>query len=192
MKLEVKIVLAVVAILIILLLIVLSSRTRIRKVYKRYMGVGNQANLTGSQFASIAIEQLDLDIGLAVTDGELTDAYSPKDKVLIMSRDVCNNASLSSLTIVAHELGHALQQKKNDLMFGLSQIVGRINRFISKLFMPILIAGIITLFFNMNLGINLLWTSLAIFLFNIFDKLITIPVEYNASHRGLWFLKEYH
>lgn len=192
MKLEVKIVLAVVAILIILLLIVLSSRTRIRKVYKRYMGVGNQANLTGSQFASIAIEQLDLDIGLAVTDGELTDAYSPKDKVLIMSRDVCNNASLSSLTIVAHELGHALQQKKNDQMFGLSQIVGRINRFISKLFMPILIAGIITLFFNMNLGINLLWTSLAIFLFNIFDKLITIPVEYNASHRGLWYLKEYH
>ena len=74
MSLQVKIILAIVAVLVILLAIVLSSRKRIKKVYKRYMGVGNQANLTGSQFASIAIEQLDLDISLAVTDGELTDA----------------------------------------------------------------------------------------------------------------------
>ena len=192
MSLQVKIILAIVAVLIVLLAIVLSSRKRIRKVYKRYMGVGNQANLTGSQFASIAIEQLDLNISLAVTDGELTDAYSPKQKVLIMSRDVCNNASLSSLTIVAHELGHALQQKKNDPMFNLSQIIGRINRFISKFFVPVLLAGIVAIFFSMNVGLTLLWTALGIFLFNIFDKIITIPVEYNASHRGLWYLKEYH
>ena len=28
--------------------------------------------------------------------------------------------------------------------------------------------------------------------FNIFDKIFNIPVEYNASKRALWYLKEYH
>lgn len=192
MSTELKIILIVCAILIVLLFIVLSSRTRIKKIYQKYLNVGNQSQLTGGQFAGIAIEQLDLDITLGVTDGELTDAYSPKRKMLIMSREVCNSPSLASLTIVAHELGHALQDFKNDYLFHFSQIVGRINRFLSKFFIPVLIAGIVVLFFNMEIALTLLWVSLGIFLFNVLDKIITIPVEYNASHRALRYLKDYH
>lgn len=192
MSTELKIILIVCAVLLVLLIIVLSSRSRIKKMYKKYMHVGNQSNLTGSQFAGIAINQLDLDITLGVTDGELTDAYSPKRKMLIMSREVCNNASLSSLTIVAHELGHALQDKKNDPLFHLSQIWGKINRFTNKFFLPLLLAGIVVLFFDMSIATTILWVALGVFLFNILDKILTIPVEYNASKRALWYLREYH
>ena len=77
-------------------------------------------------------------------------------------------------------------------MFGLSQIWSRINRFTSKLFVPLLVAGIVVLFFNMSTALTLLWSALGVFIFNFLDKIITIPVEYNASKRALWFLKEYH
>lgn len=192
MSTEVKIILIVFAVLVFLLGVVLSSRDRIKKVYRKYLNVGNQSNLTGGQFAQIATEQLGLNIQLGVADGELIDAYAYNKRMLIMSRDVCNSASLASLTIVAHELGHALQHDKNDPMFGLSTIWSKINRFTKKLFIPALIAGLVLLFFNPSLATTLLWTSLGIFTFNIADKIITIPVEYDASKRALWYLKEYH
>ncbi len=192
MSTELKVILIVAAVLLLLLIIVLSSRDRIKRVYRKYLKVGNSAGLTGSQFAGIAINQLDLDISLGVTDGELADAYSPKRRLLVMSREVCDTASLASLTIVAHELGHAMQQQKNDRMFGLSQIVGKINRFTSKFFMPLLVAGLVVLFFDVSIATTLLWSSLGVFIFNIMDKIITIPVEYNASKRALWYLKEFH
>ena len=192
MSLELKIVLGISITLLILLTIVLSSRSRIKRVYRKYLNVGNQSNLTGGQFAQIASEQLDLNLQLGVADGELVDAYNYKTRMLIMSRAVCNSASLASLTIVAHELGHALQHAKNDPMFGLSHIWSKINRFTKKFFVPFLVAGVITLFFNMGLATTFLWISLGIFAFNIFDKIFNIPVEYNASKRALWYLKEYH
>ena len=192
MSTEVKIILIVFAVLVFLRGVVLSSRDRIKKVYRKYLNVGNQSNLTGGQFAQIATEQLGLNIQLGVADGELIDAYAYNKRMLIMSREVCNSASLASLTIVAHELGHALQHDKNDPMFGLSTIWSKINRFTKKLFVPALIAGLVLLFFNPSLATTLLWTSLGIFAFNIADKIITIPVEYDASKRALWYLKEYH
>ena len=192
MRLELKIILAVVGILLFLLAVVLSSRNRIKKMYRKYLNVGNQSNLTGGQFAQIAAEQLDLNIQLAVKDGELIDAYAYKQRVLIMSHAVCNSASLASLTIVAHELGHALQHSKNDPMFGLSLIWSKINRFTKRFFVPFLVAGLVTLFFNFGLGQTFLWVSLGIFAFNLLDKIFNIPVEYDASKRALWYLKEYH
>ncbi len=192
MSIEIKIILIVFAVLVFLLGVVLSSRDRIKKVYKKYLNVGNQSKLTGGQFAQIAAEQLGLNIQLGVADGELIDAYAYNKRMLIMSRDVCNSASLASLTIVAHELGHALQHDKNDPMFGLSNIWSKINRFTKKLFIPALIAGVVMLFFDMGIATTLLWTSVGIFAFNILDKILTIPVEYDASKRALWYLKEYH
>ena len=192
MSTELKIIIGVAVVLIVLLTIVLSSRDRIKKVYRKYLNVGNQSNLTGGQFAQIAAEQLDLNIQLGVADGELIDAYAYNKRMLIMSRAVCNSASLASLTIVAHELGHALQHSKNDPMFGLSTIWSKINRFTKKFFVPVLIAGLIVLFFDMAIATTLLWTAVGIFAFNLLDKIITIPVEYDASKRALWYLKEDH
>lgn len=192
MTTELKIVLGVAIVLLVLMIIVFSSRDRIKKVYRKFLNVGNQSNLTGGQFAQIATEQLDLNIQLGVADGELIDAYAYNKRMLIMSRAVCESASLASLTIVAHELGHALQHDKNDPMFGFSCIWSRVNRYVKKLFIPALIAGLVVLFFNMEIATTLLWIALGIFSFNILDKVFVIPVEYNANKRALWLLKEYH
>ena len=192
MSTEVKIILIIVAVFLVLLSIVLSSRSRIKKMYKKYLVVGNQSNLSGQEFAALAINHLGLGISLGVADGELIDAYAPKQKMLIMSREVCNYKSLASLTIVAHELGHALQDNKNDPLFHLCQIWDRLNKFLKKFFIPCLIASLIFAFINAGIALTLLWIAIGIFGFNITQKLLTIPLEYNASKRGLWILKEYH
>ncbi len=188
---KLKLILIIGAIILFLLIIVLSSRSRIKRIYSKYMRVGTSTNLTGGQFASISTNKLDLNINLAVTDGLLVDAYYPKRRTLIMSREVCDTASLASITIVAHELGHALQHRANYFIFSLSTVISLINRLLNRFIFPTLIVGLILIFFKYTIAINFLWISLALFIFHIFSKLLTIPVEVNASKRALWYLREY-
>jgi len=61
MDTNVKIILIVVAVFVLLFAIVLSSRSRIKRIYRKYLHVGNKNDLTGSQFASLAIRNLKLD-----------------------------------------------------------------------------------------------------------------------------------
>lgn len=171
----------------------MSSRTRIVRTYKKYMRVDNQSNITGEQLAVFAKNDLGLDdLQFALTKQRLGDAYSSKYRTLIISEEVCYTASLASLTIVAHELGHAQQDKENNGLFVLTRILGLITRFTNAFIVPLLIIG---LFFHIfqypapNTGYALLITAGCLFVLHALNKVLTIPLEYNASKRALKYLK---
>lgn len=171
----------------------MSSRTRIVRTYKKYMRVDNQSNITGEQLAVFAKNDLGLDdLQFALTKQRLGDAYSSKYRTLIISEEVCYTASLASLTIVAHELGHAQQDKENNGLFVLTRILGLITRFTNAFIVPLLIIG---LFFHIfqypdpNTGYALLITAGCLFALHALNKVLTIPLEYNASKRALKYLK---
>lgn len=186
----------VLGIILLLIIIVLTSRTRIYKTYQKYLKIGNKANMTGKQLAFVSKQNLELDdLQFAMTDIPLGDAYSPKYQTLILSEQVCNTASLSSLTIVAHELGHAQQHKQNTGLFFINQLLTKITLFTNKFIMPLLIVGL--LFFiikypNENLGSTLMIISGCLFIFHVMNQILTIPLEYDASKRALKYLKEYN
>lgn len=196
MDTNVKIILIVVAVFVVLLAIVLSSRSRIKRVYRKYLHVGNKNDLTGSQFASISIRNLKLNnVTLGVTDGELVDAYSPKRRMLIMSRAVCDTASLASITIVAHELGHAVQHSRNSVLFFMCMLFGKLSKFLNHFVIPLLIASVVLLIVQapvLTTGLIVLYVALGIFGFNILTKILNIPLEYDASRRALKYLKEFN
>ena len=183
-------------IILLLIFIVLTSRTRIIKTYQKYMKVGNKANMTGKQLAFISKDNLNLEnLEFALTDNMLGDAYSPKYNTLILSKEVCETASLSSLTIVAHELGHAMQHKNNSGLFFLTQLFMKITNFTNKFIVPLLAIGLLSFIIKYpteQLGLTLITISTILFLVHVITKIITIPLEYNASHRALKYLKEYN
>ena len=47
--------------------------------------------------------------------GELSDHYDPRTKTLRLSAGVANTPSIASLGIVAHEIGHAMQDSEGYL-----------------------------------------------------------------------------
>lgn len=188
-------VLAVISIILLLLLItVLNSRKRIVRTYNKYMKIDNKLNITGKQLAFVAKHQLELDdLSFSLTSHKLGDAYSYKYKTLIMSEDVCNTASLASLTIVAHELGHAMQHKDKSALFNTTILTGKITRLTSKLIFPLLIIGLFFMAFQYptpDFGYIMMLISGCLFLIQVLNKILTIPLEYNASKRALKFLKE--
>ena len=160
------------------------------------MHVGNLNDLTGSQFASISIRNLKLNnVSLGVTDGELVDAYSPKRRMLIMSRAVCDMASLASITIVAHELGHAPQHHRNSPLFFVCMLFGKLSRFLNHFIIPLIIASVVLLIVQapvLTTGLIVLYVAAGIFGFNILTKILNIPLEYDASRRALKYLKEFN
>lgn len=196
-----KVILACLAILLVLAVLVFTSRRRIAHIYKKYLTVGNSKNITGLQLATIAKEKLELDhLNYALTEKDLGDAYVAKTKTLILSNGVANFSSLTSLAVVAHELGHAIQDRQNNRLFGLIQIFSKLTRFFNRFVMPLLLVGL-TLFalgyFHIidatwySLGVTLTYISFVLIFFQIVVKFATIPLEYDASKKALWFLKDY-
>lgn len=183
------------SILIFLLVMVLNSRTRIVRTYNKYMKVDNKHNITGKQLAFFLKDRLMLPkLKFALTKRKLGDAYNYKYKTLIMSEDVCNTASLASLTIVAHEMGHACQHKDNSALFSITILLTKLTRLTSVFIFPLLITGFIFHFLeypDANTGFILIIISICLFIIHFLSKLLNIPLEYNASRRGLKFLKEY-
>ncbi len=181
-----------VGILILTFLIVAGSQTKILKVYNKYLKVRNSANLTGAEFASICIDKYNLDIDLALIDKKLGDAYSAKYKTLFISDEICDVPSLSSIAIVSHELGHALQHKENSKLFSFTNLINKLTRFTNKFILPLAILGIVLFIFNTS-NTTLIYSVLGVcagfFLLNLLSKFLLIPLERDASKRALNILE---
>ncbi|MBI4300393.1 MAG: zinc metallopeptidase, partial [Chloroflexi bacterium] len=92
------------------LVLALYAQARVASAYKRYSRVSNMRGATGAQIATDLLQEAGLGhIAVEETRGQLTDHYDPRAKVLRLSPGVYRQASVASLGIVAHEVGHAMQ-----------------------------------------------------------------------------------
>jgi len=165
------------------LLLAMWAQMRVRSAYGRYLRVANERGITGLQAAEQLLREQGLGhVSIEGTPGELTDHYDPRSKTLHLSRGVANSRSVAALGIVAHEVGHAMQDYTNYGPLKLrSGIVPMVT--VSSYLGPILfMVGL--LFQSMGLA----WLGVLLFSASAFFALLTLPVERNASQRALQML----
>jgi len=117
--------------------------------------------------------------------GVLTDHYDPQGKVMRLS-DSASQPSVAAMAVVAHELGHASQDKEGYLWLrARSGIVGIAN-IGSQLGSLLFFGGIIlsSLFRGGQLGYTVALIGVALFSAAVAFTLVTLPVEFNASARA--------
>jgi uncharacterized protein len=162
--------------------------------FNKYNKVQNSSGITADAFAILAVEYSGFrNLKVGRIKGELTDAYSYRDKVIALSESTIGNSSVSALAVVAHEYGHAMQHYSYNFLFALTTIFNKITRFFSFLVYPSLLASIIILVFfpqKESLGLLLLYIGLGLIAIALLYRLLTIPVEFGASRRGLKYLKD--
>lgn len=181
-----------VLLLIIMLIFSITSYSRMVKTYKKYDKEFVYCNLTGLQFTNYAIRFLKLDTKIYLIEKELEECYLPKQDIVCISKHIAETSSVSSICISAHELGHAVQNKNQTWLFELQRCISLLNR-IGLFFFPfLLVAGIVLMFIpaKFDLGYVLLIVALAIVFMAFFLKIITIPMEMQASKIAYKFLKE--
>jgi Zn-dependent membrane protease YugP len=166
------------------LLLAMWAQGRVRSAYAKFMRVPNSRGITGLQAAEHLLKANGLgSVSVEGTRGQLTDHYDPTSNILRLSQGVAQGRSLAAISIVAHEVGHAVQDATNYQPLKLrSGIVPMVQ--LSAAVGPILF------FLGFMLqSTGLAWLGVLLFSASAVFALLTLPVEKNASRRALQMLQ---
>lgn len=170
---------------IIAFLITLIADIYLRTRYNKYRKVKVKSKMTGAEVAREILKSNGLEnVYVVETKGYLTDHYDPRSKVVRLSTDIYHGDSIASVSVAAHECGHAVQDKEGYFFLKFRSFLVPIVNFSSKFGYLAVLIGLI--FGAMNLAWIGIFLLVAILLF----QLITLPVEFNASKRGKMFLNK--
>lgn len=165
------------------LLLAMFAQWKVSSAYAKYTKVRNAKNLTGVQVAQYLLRANGLNLNVNGTSGKLTDHYDPRDKTLYLSAGVAQTPSVAALAIVAHEVGHAVQDSQGYTPMRLRAYLvapANIGPWVGY------ILFIIGIFINIS---GLVWLGIAFFSMGLVFSLATLPVEFNASQRALVMLR---
>jgi len=160
-------------------LIMLLTTWYVNSAYRKWSRIPARSQMTGYQAAQRLISTGGLSgVQIQAAAGKLTDNYNPRDKVLHLSRGVAESASVASLAIAAHELGHAMQDRDDYLPLRFRAALVPMVNIGSYL-------GWILIFLGLLLNFtNLAWLGVLAFAGGAIFSLATLPVELNASARA--------
>ncbi len=165
------------------LLLAMFAQWKVSSAYNKYSQVRNAKNLTGQQVAAYLLRANGLNLDVSGTPGQLSDHYDPRDKTLYLSEGVARTPSVAALGIVAHEVGHAVQDAE-----GYAPMRVR-----AWLVAPASVGPWVGyVLFIMGIFINLsglVWLGIAFFSASLLFAVATLPVEFNASQRALAMLR---
>lgn len=166
------------------LLLTLMASALVKSTYAKYKKVHSMSGMTGAQAAERILHQSGIyDVQIQHIAGDLTDNYNPKTKILSLSDAVYNNTSVAAIGVAAHECGHAIQHAKEYAPLNLrSAMVPAVN-VCSTLSWPVILLGVILSWNQALITLGILFFAAAVLF-----SLITLPVEFNASHRALKIL----
>ena len=165
----------------------------VRRVLKKYSKPGDRyrAQGTGAELARHLLDRFELH-QVAVEITPTGDHYDPQAKAVRLTADNYEGSSLTAITIAAHEVGHALQDSRNELLFRNRQRLARlaaIGQRVGSLFM---LAAPVVMLLTKAPALTLLFLVIAVLsmLLGTLVHLVTLPVEFDASfNKALPLLK---
>jgi hypothetical protein len=165
---------------------------RVRSTYARWSKVDSGIDLSAYDFARRLLDRQGLaNVQIEPTPGQLTDHYDPRAKVLRVSQTVAGtdavspapHLSVAAAAVIAHEVGHAMQDRQRDRWLAARSFIVPAASFGSSLAPWLIIAG---LWLNLT---GLAVVGLIGFAIAFGFTLITLPVEIGASGRALAFVE---
>ena len=177
---------------------------RVRSTYAHWSKVDSGIDLSAFDFARRLLDRQGLtDVQIEPVSGHLTDHYDPRGKVLRVSSAVAGttqlghydardrsvgfprgegNLSVAAAAVIAHEVGHALQDRERDPWMAVRQAIVPAVQLGSGLAPWLIIAGV---WFNL---LGLAWVGLLAFGAAVVFTFVTLPVEIGASGKALAFV----
>ena len=175
-----------IAILLILLLLAVVALPGlwVKRVLKKYSEPPDRYREQGSgaELARHLLDSFELQ-AVAVEITPAGDHYDPQAKAVRLTEDKYDGCSLTAITVAAHEVGHAIQDSRDEPLFihraRLARMAARAQKF-GSLFM---IAAPVVMLITRAPGMTFVFLAIAIgsMLLGAMVHLITLPVEFDAS-----------
>ena len=165
---------------IIALIITLIAQGFVSNSYSKYSKIKNEKGITGKEASRYLLDKNGLsDVNVVEINGYLTDHYDPRSKVIRLSRNVYNDASIAAVAVACHECGHAIQDKVGYTFLKIRSVLVPIVNFSSY-------AGYFAILFGCIFGaLNLIWLGILAEVVILLFQVITLPVEVEESKRAL-------
>lgn len=152
--------------------------------YKRQFTAGG---LTGEQAARRILMNEGLhDVQVMCLNESGGDHYDPRTRTVKLSYDVYTKSSVTAIAVAAHECGHAIQHSESYLPMSLRSALVPVVNIASNLGIPLILLGVLLSWNQVLIQIGILAFASALLF-----QLVTLPVEFNASHRALVKVGQY-
>lgn len=166
--------------------ICMAASSKMNRTFQKYSRVRSHNGMTGREAAERILHSQGIyDVRVEHVSGNLTDHYDPRTKTLRLSDSVYGSSSVAAISVAAHECGHAIQHYEGYAPLSWRSALVPVANFGSAISWPLILIGIILG------GAGNIFTTAGIVLFTavVAFHLATLPVEFNASRRGLAILR---
>ena len=171
-------------------------QAKMKSTYARYSNLENSKHITGVEAARILLEREGLSdtVPINIIRGDaLTNYYDPRSNSLNLSEAVGSDYSIASMCIACHEVGHAIQHNKGYAPITIRNALVPLTNFTQGISWPLIMIGLVLTWQNpTSMAGNMLFNfGVICFLVVCLFHLVTLPVEFDASHRAIAKMQEY-
>ena len=157
----------------------------VKSTFRKYAKIYSASRITGAEAAERVLRGHGVtNVRIEQVSGSLTDNYDPRNNVIHLSQDVYSSTSVAAIGVAAHEAGHACQYADNYGPVRMRMAIIPMTNIGSQLSVPLIILGIVLSGFS-SIFYAMAYVGLFLFALCVFFQLVTLPVEFNASHRAL-------
>ncbi len=161
------------------------ASARVNGTFKKYSGQYSQRGLTGADAAARVLAASGVHgVRIERVSGNLTDHYDPTTNIIRLSDNVYGSTSTAAIGVACHEAGHAVQYAQSYAPIKLRAAIIPITNFGSRLAMPLILVGLLLGSLG-RISVFFVYLGIACFGLSLVFQLVTLPVEFNASHRAL-------
>jgi Zn-dependent membrane protease YugP len=162
------------------MILAMVAQMKVKSTFNRFMQVANQRGLTGADVARDILSANGLShVPVVQVGGSLSDHYDPRNTTVHLSPEVFSGRSIASVSVAAHEVGHAIQHAELYKPMTVRALIFPAVNLSSNAAVPLAILGLVLGFTPLiDIGI-ILFTIVVAF------HMVTLPVEFNASSRAI-------
>lgn len=167
------------------LILALIAQALVWFAYNQYSKVNAGSGITGLQAAELINQKEGFNVKLITSPGKLNDYFNPRTNTVNVSADNATNGSVANIAVVAHEFGHVQQKANAILLFRIRTFMVPAVGFGSNLGYIFILIGLAIA------ATDLAWVGVALFSLTTIFTFLTVPIEIDASRRGLAIIKKH-
>ena len=168
----------------------LVASAKVNSSFKRYSEVHSKRGLSAVDAARRVLQANGVtDVAIEQVSGHLTDHFDPKANVIRLSDSVYGSTSVAAIGVACHEAGHAVQHAVGYVPVKIRTAIVPITNIGSKLSIPLIFIGIALSYLG-EFYSYIAYLGVALFSLCVIFQLVTLPTEFNASHRAIKALSE--
>lgn len=150
---------------------------------KKYQQVRSSSGLTGREAAERMLAANGV-TGVQIKCGnEGQDHFDPRTNSISLSPSVYNQSTVTAYATACHEVGHACQFAQGYAPLRIRSAIWPVANFASNAWIVVLLIGILLV---MN---SLIDVAIVMYACVVLFQIVTLPVEFNASHRAMDYMK---